>query len=536
MNWFERIKLGLIITGIKADLRQPHNYAMGRVPRGHYSWYTAQQYLYDIERIFRELKVSTSFVTHLPEEIFLGEHFISREDYIMYHQGYFLDLVHQLKDKLCQVVKAVVTPDKEYQKKKSERNTKLSGLLKDRNVKRNPQLLLLLSEWDESNLDSVIAKNLKKRTHYHHYKNPLTNVESYSRARNLRFILDPKFKEQLTEYGKVRLAEEADKNSQQWHSDGAKKMKEALEAAEKNVSGVFKVIVESYKLPSIHNSAGLVNEYLGLDNLVRAKKSSHNLTLISPEIQSILKLVEGLLSDIFRDNLRAVYVIGSIFREDFVPGVSDLNIIAVTKDHNKKQELLASIFLNSLSKTVNVFVEVKLFKESEFLDLSGERARFFCQTDGFLLLGDDLLKSEKLPKICFNLAWLLNKDFKEYVNEVKKQLGDNAVAISSTKLSRMAREFVKRVYRLSFSMVIGNQVIYTPSFQKMRELQNHYYPSNRQINDRLYKYLKGGIKADREVLLSVVESYEEKIMPLYGTLEKYCDKDNPQLYDEVIEG
>jgi len=386
-----------------------------------------------------------------------------------------------------------------------------------------------LREWDDNTQNGVIAKALKKRTHYHHYKNPLPKVESYMRASSFKSMLDPKFESHLSEYGKKKLAEKMEENVQLWQTDGSNKMKDTLGAIEKNVDEVARVTINYFRFPTLKKGAELINEYLKLDDLVRAKRSSYSLSSISSANRFIIGLADKILTKIFKENLRAVYLTGSIFRDDFIPGVSNLNVIVIMRENNKKEELLAKLVLDILSKNANIFLESKILPEEKFMAPSSEKIRFFCLTDGMLILGEDLLKKEKTPKVCFNLAWLLNKDFKDYVAKIKEKLKDKALALSDNQLSSIARELMKRTYRLSFSMVMGNQVIYTPSFKKMRELQNFYYPSNKRLNDNLYKLLKKGIRADREALLEVIQSYEKKIMKLYDTMETYCDKDNPHL-------
>lgn len=179
-----------MITCIKGDIRQPHNAAMGNVAKGYSRWQTASSYFYDIERILLEMKMSRSFVDQLPDEMFYTTHRINAEDYILYHNGFYLDLVHQLKDKTAQMISAVVNPDEKYSSK-TESSVKLSKVLNNDRVKRIPGLKEVLSEWDDSSHKGSIAIALKKRTNYHHFKNPLTGTKSYYQAKAQRNLLRP---------------------------------------------------------------------------------------------------------------------------------------------------------------------------------------------------------------------------------------------------------------------------------------------------------------------------------------------------------
>lgn len=132
-------------------------------------------------------------------------------------------------------------------------------------------------------------------------------------------------------------------------------------------------------------------------------------------------------------------------------------------------------------------------------------------------------------KICFNLAWLLNRDFKDYLTKIKLELSEKGTVLNDFQLATRARDLAKRAYWISFSMVIGNEVIYTSNFKKMRELQNFFYPNNRKFNERTYMIVSRNIRIDYETLMSLIESYEKHLLPLYDMLEKYCDKENPQI-------
>ena len=349
------------------------------------------------------------------------------------------------------------------------------------------------------------------------------------RANSFSSMLDPKFLNQITEYGKKKLKEEAEKNSTLWHLDGSREMSNLLSEAEKNIDNMAKSLMKYYKFSTFKEDVDLINKYLKLDDLVRAKRASYSLDSLLPEVKTVIDALRKVLLEIFGENLSAIYVTGSIFREDFIPFISNLNFVIVAKENAKKEELLAKVFLKKISREAGFLTEIKVFSKDDFTAPVSEKIRFICLTDGLLLVGENLLEKERLPKVCFNLAWVLNKDFKDYVDKVTEKLKDPLVVLSKNQLSFIAREFIKKCYWLSFSMVIGNHVIYTTSFKKIRELQNFYYPENKKLNNNLYKFLQAGIRVDREMLIEVVESYGKKLMPLYEMMEKYCDNDNPQL-------
>lgn len=531
VSWFDKLRTGLLTITIKGELRQPHNYAMEKVPSGYSRWQISQQYFNEVERIMRELKVAHSFVSQMPDDEFLKKHNISHENYIMYHQGYFLDLTHQLKDKLCQMIRATVTPEKDYKKQKLEDSTKLSRLLKDKYVIRIPGLVSLLGEWDSDKQNGTISKALKKRTNYHHFKNPLPYVESYSQASSLRSFLDPKFSDKLTEYGKQTLSEKADKNLQLWQSDGSAKMGEVIKEVDLNLNNISKALVKYYKFPSFVRSADLINRYLKISEKIRIKKSSYNEESIPKEYRDVFDILKSILTPAFKDNLSAVYVVGSILRNDFIHGLSDINIVIVVKEGMEEQKILAGNLILNLSKQLKVFIENKIITEDEFKSTNFEKVRFICRSDGFLLIGSDLLSDEIDLKTCYNLAWILNKDFKEYLLNMKAELLEVGANLNEYQLATRARSLAKRAYWMSFSMVIGNELIYDSNFKKMRYLQNFFYPENRVLNERTYRLITRRMRIDCETLLILLEKYEELLLPLYKKIQNLCDQGDKQLRD-----
>ena len=255
MEWFDKLKTGLLITQIKGDIRQPHNEAMGNVAKGYSRWHTASGYFYDIERILQEIKTARSLVAQLPDDTFYAVHGLNAEDYILYHNGYFLDLVHQLKDKTAQLLSAITNPDEKYSSK-TESNVKLSKLLNNDRIKRIPALAEALSEWDDSSHKGSIAIALKKRTNYHHFKNPLTGTQSYFQAKNQRILLRPEMQLHLSDYGKQMIEEKRKSSLETWHTEAKEKMRKTSEAIDANLEAISKALVDYYRFPKAIDPAG----------------------------------------------------------------------------------------------------------------------------------------------------------------------------------------------------------------------------------------------------------------------------------------
>lgn len=518
----EKLKTGLTIISAKGDIRQPQSSAMERVPEGYSRWQTASLYLMDIERIMRELRAASSFVATLPDATFLSSHSINEEDYVMYHQGYFFDLVHQLKDKLCQLIKAIITPEKNYSQK-HEKAAELKKLLKDDYVQNVPNLQEALKEWDDGSSNGVIAIVLKKRTFYHHFKNPLPGTESYLRTRTHRFLLSPSFQANLSDYGRQMITERGEQNLRSWQSDTADKMEKTIGAIEQNVESIATSLLGYYKFPDNQGSGKrTLLRYMHLNSQIEVSDSNYSIQSIPSPTRGMLEALAQSLPFSLGDEFVAFYVTGSIPRGDFMRGLSDINLIVIIKRNIPELKQFAQHFIDG--PYVGAPMDTHILSQDEFMSTEQEKLRFICRTDGLLLAGTNLLTKEKTQKICFRLAWMLNKDYKVYLSNLKEVLKDASQALTPHQLTLMARELGKRTFRLGFSQVIGNNLRYSPYFKEMRELNNFYYPSNRQFNDRTYQFFTAHPVVTREALASVRDNIEEKMMPLYDAVNKVVNE------------
>lgn len=521
-NWLEKLKGGLLIINIKGDIRQPHNHAMDRVPDRFSRWSIASQYLYDIERILQEMKSAVSFISILPENAFLQKHSITSEDYIMYHQGYFLDLVHQLKNKLFQFISAIMTPDSDYSEKNEKRAEKINKVMDNKFVKHVPGLAEYLREWNADNSKGVIAVALKKRTNYHHFKNPLSNTKSYVRAKTNRSLLSPDFQVHLSEHGRHMIAEKGVQNLQMWQGDTVERMSKTFDAINENMQNISRITMGYLRLPTKDSRIGnhVLLRYVRLFDSLETKNSSYTLESVNPAFRGLIPILEEALTIGLQDEFLSFYVTGSILNGNFNFGLSDINLVIVVKHNTVELREIIHNFIDTPPRVFGIPTDTKILSEQEFFDQSSEKLRFICKTDGLLVSGVDLLRNESGQSISFKLAWMLNSDFKDHVYLAKERLLDTSHIMSDRDRELLARDLAKRAYRLSFSMVIGNNVRYAADFKKMRELNNYYYPENKRSNDIYYKMINNRLIIDEEGVLALIENLEGNLFPLYDAIDK----------------
>ncbi len=397
MKWFDKLKVGILLTVIKGEIRIPQNYALGRVPKGYGRWMIAQEYLFDLERILKELSLVVSFVSNPPSDEFLLTHSARREDYLMYHHGYFLDLSHQAKDKIAQLVRAVTVYSKTYSYKEAPKKKLLSKLLDDSTVKRIPGLFEALNKWNDRAVPrDALAKLLILRTEYHHFKNPLPRIDSYFKASSRSTMLDKNFTSMLTDYGKEVLSKEADEYYLKWQQEGATKLFENLALIKKNIDDISRVLVTYYHFPEFVGDFKVIKRYMRLWDQVRVQPIKYEQDSMPKMFKAIIDALISALLLVYGNKMEAVYVVGSVLRDDFIPGCSDINIIFVGDlDSNFKA------FLERLCEPVKSSLHTKISSiilTSKELDLpNNEKIKFLCYSEGYLVYGKSVVsKPEKV--------------------------------------------------------------------------------------------------------------------------------------------
>lgn len=535
MEWFDKLKIGIILTVIKGEIRIPQNYALGRVPKGYGRWSIAQEYLIDLERIIKELSLAVSLVSKPPSDEFLLTHKIRREDYLMYHHGYFLDLSHQAKDKIAQLVRAVTIYSKTYSYKEVPKRKLLNKLLNDPAVKRIPGLFEALNKWNDKAVPrDALAKLLILRTEYHHFKNPLPRIDSYFKASSRSAMLDKNFTSMLTDYGKELLSKEADEYYLKWQQEGATKLSENLALIKGNVDDISRALVMYYHFPEFVSDFKLMKRYMGLWEQIRVQSIVYKQEPVPKMFKAVINSLINALLLVYGTKMEAVYVIGSVLRDDFIPGYSDINIIFVGD-----LDLNFKVFLDRLCKPVKASLHIKISSivlTLAELDLPiNEKIKFLCYSEGYLVHGKPIVSKPENINISFDLGLMLTRDYREHLAKAKSVVDDLSINLSEDDLIEIGRDIAKSSYWVSFTLVIGNNVMYTSNFKKMRELLNFHYPNNKAFNEVLYKMTRRRFSITRSTLAYFLKRCEENMLPAVEMMEKYCDPINPVLEDKFNE-
>ncbi len=353
------------------------------------------------------MKLALSLVSKTPTDEFLDTHNVKFEDYILYQYGYFLDLIHQLKDKIGHLCDSLTTNGAYVEKTKF----KISRLIKKDEIKKMAGLCDELKKWGQE-AENQIAWSLGKRTRHHHFRTKLTlnpNLTDLSLYRT--FQINPPIKGVLTDYGKRVISERGIAGLNGWQQEVKEDIEQTIEFTEKSLEAISKILLENCNLPKMEESAEIIsNHFKMLDPLKIENLSSRE--KISSEFEPIVELIEKVMPQILMGNLASLYIIGSIPRGEAIPGYSDLNIVVVVETGDDSnlivQGMKGSIekFKNNLEILETTFDMIVLTRE-DFLSEGNKKLRFICKNDGLLLGGEDLIQKEEFPKPGLQLAFLL---------------------------------------------------------------------------------------------------------------------------------
>ena len=176
-SYFDQLKSGLLLASIEQTTKEPENYVLERISHQALFLQKRSRYAQEVDRVIDELRITVSLMEHIPGKFQVQDLSAKEENLLLYFQGIFFDLIHQVKDKLLQLVYLLTfdtVPDTPYE----EKDVTLSDLLRRRHeTLKAYDLEHLLRVWSQDS-SSGIGVVLRKRTIYHHGVSslPLTDL------------------------------------------------------------------------------------------------------------------------------------------------------------------------------------------------------------------------------------------------------------------------------------------------------------------------------------------------------------------------
>ena len=509
-TYFEKLRIIISLTLMKQETSEPElqtidsmSYECGRIS-------AVLQYAIDIDRILKELQLSLSLIREIPDENFLKKHSTTLEDYIMYQQGYSLDLIHQLKDKLGHFVDGITTQGQFQERERLN----ILRLASEEKVSKITGLTELLQEWNQEG-DRGIGVALRKRIQYHHFRNRLPLHEKYLDIKFARTL--EQSKGLLTEEGVKMIEDRGKQGMADWHTDVIEKVESTIRLIEENIEGVSRVLAEGLDLPDIEKDAEKITQgYYEMNESLRIKNIAKG--EIIPPFLAIVREIVSAFREIQKDNLLSLYLVGSVTRGDAHLHHSDINLIAVIEKEDSSLFFEIQDFIRRIYRDSGITTTLDIVTKEDFFNDENAKLRFICKTDGLLLIGDDLIRSEKTLKPGLRLAFLLNKDAENKFQSIKNYLAQNP-KLPQQEISKIAKDLSKMHIRVMFAEVMSNKAIYERNIIKMADAIIEHHPKGAKGIRLTQKIATGEGTVDRESLESLVAAFEDKLIPLLKQIE-----------------
>jgi predicted nucleotidyltransferase len=479
-SYSDQLKSGLLLASIEQTTKEPENYVLGRISHQALFLQKRSQYAHEVGRVIDELRMTVSLMEHIPGNFQIQDLSAKEETLLLYFQGIFFDLTHQLKDKLLQLIHLLTfdtVPDTPYEGK----DVSLADLLRRRHEKLKAyELEQLLRLWGQDST-SGIGVVLRKRTIYHHRVSSLPLTDLFQKVQFAGLMRQPHLESYLTEYGKEEMEKLEQESRESLKVDVLQKARKTLAEIEENLNSISKAFVTNMDLAASEEKIkSTLSAYIQMLTSLQIKNVS-SLQRIPPDIQSKFEKGVDQIKAAFSDHLVSMYLVGSLGRGEYIDGISDINIYVIVSD-----DCTANLDLDEQ------FTVLK-FSPERFLSEAGKRYRFISWADGVLIAGKDLLGIEEFPKPGLDLALLLNDDFVEDVQSWEQWIRDNPQA-SSSEISRQSKIMAKGMLNFVYGVAIANKPTFTSSRKERVEKINEMFPGdNERVIGTLLRIIQHGV-------------------------------------------
>lgn len=519
-NSFEELRKGLLFRCLKKESEEPAKAAMGRVSTELRFLQRQSEYATEIARVLEELDLTVSLIVEVKDKTDKElPASTNRQKLLLYYQGSFFNLVHQMKDKILQLVNLMTEetvpqkPDRESDVSLRDLLDKKGGRLSDLGIRRPLEL------WNQEDPNSPIAVVLRRRTTHHHKISRLRYNEDVQKVQLVETMENPQLRSLLTQYGIDQFAKMKAESVERLFSNVHSKTKKTLEVIQNNLDEIAELLIAHFKLPVSDTEIGEIYQVYGktLNSFeIRNKASFEKIPKMHQE--KIKTMIRG-FGDLLENRIEAVYLAGSLGRGEYEEGYSDVNIYIVTASEPRGlQESIREII------PYDQELSLLIFRKKEFLSEKCRKYRFIAHSDGILLYGNDLLQGEKFPKPGLYLALLLNEDFVEKLEAIEEWIRNNPEA-PPTEISKKSKAFAKDTVSFVYGVTISNKPQYTSSRRERVLRINEMYPRNRERDtlDTLLRVMKYGV-GTLESLRNLVSGFRPQALRNLEKMKKTRSK------------
>ena len=382
-NNFDKLKAGCLFRSIQKENSEPENIALGQISKELRYLQRQFEYANEIDRVLKELRLTTFLIKECRVAgVPTG---VNRQELLAYYQGVFLTLVHQMKDKVLQLVH-MMTEEIVPEKPAIENDIKLSNLLnKKQKILRTIGIEEEIKNWDQENPISKIAVALRKRTHHHHRVSGLRYDKDFLNLGFTDIATQPNFQLALTDYGKQHIKKLRLESTEHLFSGALMKAEDTLKAIKENVEKISGALVNHFKLPiSQEDAQKIITEQGKMMNSFKVVNRS-SIDKVPEAYKELLKMWIEKVRAKSPEKVVAIYLVGSLGRGEYEEGYSDVNIYIIIDVGDLSFKIL---------RDYDERFSLKLFTKAEFLSKRCQKYRVIAKADGVLVYGEDIIKDD----------------------------------------------------------------------------------------------------------------------------------------------
>lgn len=496
----DQLREGILLALFRQQNKEPQVYAVGGLSPESSRLSKVREYAEDVLRIRNELVLCLSLIQELPGDDFLKRHNTDAIAYILFHQGAALDLTHQMKDKIAHLCDGFTTSGGYSERKE----IKIKKLCESEAFRQIDGLAKELAKWTEES-KSGIALALKKRTHYHHFRNGLSLNQNLSHAKFAKVLENPQFAGTLTESGKTIIRDRGRQGMADWHTDTIRKLSATVKEVSDSVENISGCLLKAIILPTVLGEGPkILSEHSKMLESLNIKNTAAKELIQAPFIP-LVTLFEDSINMMLGDSLAALYLIGSIGRGDAVPGLSDLNFVVVVKSEDSILVEGVRRAYDQIIQQTGLPLDLQIFSLEIFNSPQSTKVRFLCKSEGLLLGGQKIVRDEEFPQPGLRLARLLNSDAKERAESLDQELM-KVSAEDCRGIRGMSVAAAKLVLRLVFSAIMSETANYEKSWEKIKDAINKRYPEKMDTFNKMYAVVRGRSVFDKGSVHEIFES------------------------------
>ena len=505
-----QLNKGLITMNVIKEMEEPGYTPIGRITKNRKVVQRRQEYCSDIERAISEAELTSVLLSEIKENDLkkVGEKTYQPEDVINYYNGVFLDQVHQIRDKLFRMI-ALLLLDLDTAQDSQKKDPKKMEYKKF--VDKNEEIIKKIEIYDSLTVwylgKSGIKIAIDKRTEHHHRVSTLKLNDDYQKLTMSRLMLNPLSSTRLSDYGKKRMTEIGIESFAKWRKEIVSKQENTIKEMKQNIEVISDKLISRFKLPiESKDAAPIFNKYMeylssmDIENEARVDE-------IPPFIKPLVDGAVEIAKSAFGQALDSIYLVGSCARNEFVAGSSDINMYFI---FNTERSF-------AFSRDKYPLLQAVLISKNAFLSEEHKKDRFICWSDGVLLYGNGIKFDEKeFPKAGSLLSLLLNRDFIEKLEEIKKEVA----ALKNPKAKTLrpyCLKAIKIIMDWDFGVSIANKPFYTASRAGKIKYTKESWPNERRTTtlEQLY-YGNATIKQEDFPLL--IDVFFENAKPNFQKL------------------